>query len=465
MSRREWVFMTIIFFSSAILILANYYTIKMTTAVRAYVNGESRYSKGQKDASRHLILYIIDKKEVHYDYFKEHIRVPVGDRIAREALMSGGSESVAYLGFIQGENHPADVNNMLWLFRNFKNVSYMRDAIETWKNGDRLIARLIVLASEIHSNLVQNSLSEKQQSGYIDRINVLTSDLTKMGQAFSETLGIAARQIETLLFWLNLVVISTIMASATVLIALIIRDLEDSREELKEKNEGLVATNLKLDSFVYASSHDLKSPINNIEGLLGLLGKQNTNVGDAGSRNRVLIEKIQQSANSLKNTIADIENLMKVDRITANDVEDIDVKTLLDQILSENEMSFDLNNVAIEQQLEVPEIRYSKIQLRSILYNLVSNAIKYASPDRSPNVTIRTFHDDGKTVLQVQDNGLGIDLDNYGDKLFQMFKRFHSDRPGSGLGLYAVKQIIDKNNGSIQLESKPDCGATFTIIL
>lgn len=167
------------------------------------------------------------------------------------------------------------------------------------------------------------------QSQYIDRINVLTSDLTEKEQAFSETLGVAARQIETLLFWINLVVITTIAASATILIASIIQDLEDSREELRVKNEGLIASNLKLDSFVYASSHDLKSPINNIEGLLHLMSRQKKNVGEEGNRDRVLIEKMQQSADSLKNTIGDIENLMKVERTSEDDVEDISLKKLL----------------------------------------------------------------------------------------------------------------------------------------
>lgn len=465
MSRKGWVLMAIIFFSSAILIVVNYYTIKTTTAVRAYVNGESLYSKGQKDATRHLILYIAEEKEIHYDLFKEHIRVPVGDRIAREELSAGGEEEVAYHALLQGKNHPEDVDNMIWLFNNFQDVSFMRDAIEIWKDADQLIARLVVLAGELHNQIDQGNLSEAEQTEYIGRINILTNDLTAKEQAFSETLGVAARQIETLLFWINLVVITTIAASATILIASIIQDLENSREELKEKNEGLIATNLKLDSFVYASSHDLKSPINNIEGLLHLMSKRNKNVSETGSRDQVLIEKMQQSADSLKNTIGDIENLMKVERTTEDDVDDIDLQKLLEQILGENEMSFNLNDIQVEQQFEVPEIRYSRMQLRSILYNLVSNAFKYASPNRKPRISIRTFQKDGQTVLQVEDNGVGIDLDKHGEKLFQMFKRFHPDRPGSGLGLYAVKQIAEKNNGSILVESKPDAGAKFTIVL
>lgn len=457
--------MAIIFGSSAILIVVNYYTIKTTTAVRAYVNGESLYSKGQKDATRHLILYITEEEQIHYELFKEHIRVPVGDRIAREELMAGGRESVAYSGFIQGKNHPADVNNMIWLFKNFKDVSFMRDAIEIWKNADELIAKLIVLAGELNNQTTQSSLSDADKNEYINRINILTSDLTEKEQAFSETLGVAARQIETLLFWVNVLVIAIIASSATILIASIVQDLEDSRKELREKNEGLVATNLKLDSFVYASSHDLKSPINNIEGLLHLMSRPNKNTDEASDRDRVLIEKMQQSTDSLKNTIADIENLMKVDRSSGDDIQDIAVKPLLDQILSENEMSFDLKNTSIEHQFDVPEIHYSRMQLKSILYNLVSNAVKYASPDRSPKIKISTFQKDGQTALQVEDNGMGIDLDKHGEKLFQMFKRFHADKPGSGLGLYAVKQIVEKNSGSIDVESKPNEGTTFTVFL
>lgn len=164
MSRKGWVLLAIILLSSAILIVVNYYTIKTTTAVRAYVNGESLYSKGQNVATRHLILYITEEKEIHYDLFKEHIRVPVGDRIAREELSAEGKEDTAYHGFIQGKNHTDDVNNMIWLFKYFKDISFMRDAIEIWTDADQLIAKLIVLAGELHDRLVQSSLCKANTS-------------------------------------------------------------------------------------------------------------------------------------------------------------------------------------------------------------------------------------------------------------------------------------------------------------
>src|SRR6478736_259227 len=143
---RQWKLTLVIIVSmSTLLILINYLTIKTTSSIRAYVNGESRYTKGQKDGSGHLILYIHSGDPVFLTLFKEEFKVPLGDSIARVGLMNGHETEIIRAGFLQGENHVDDIDDMIWLFRNFKNVPFMKRAIEIWKDADVEVGKLIKL--------------------------------------------------------------------------------------------------------------------------------------------------------------------------------------------------------------------------------------------------------------------------------------------------------------------------------
>lgn len=462
MNVRAIALLGVVLCASAILIAVNYLTIKTTTSVRAYVNGESLYSKGQKDASRYLILYLTEQDERYYDLFLEEIQVPLGDSIARVELSSNGNKSLARQGFIQGRNHPDDVDNLIWLFEHFHDVAFMQEAIKLWKEADAMVGELYEMGTTIHHSVQHGTLEGVQQGLFIDQINRISNTLTEKEREFSHVLGVAARKISTLLFWFNLVVILIVLISASAFTFSMIRELELSREELRLNNERLVSTNQKLDSFIYASSHDLKSPINNLEGLLQLFESRGETVTEWQTQ---IIDKMKLSSSALKETISDIERLLEVDRAEGDDLEEILFEELLNQILMENEMSFNLAPDQIKTNFEVPALQYSRIALKSVLYNLVSNAAKYRSPERKVVIKVSTFEKHGRIHLKVEDNGLGIDLNLHGNKLFKMFKRFHPNVQGSGLGLYAVKQIAEKNDGNVFVESEPDKGCTFTVIL
>jgi len=102
--------------------------------------------------------------------------------------------------------------------------------------------------------------------------------------------------------------------------------------------------------------------------------------------------------------------------------------------------------------------------LRSIIYNLLTNAIKYRHPDRPLVVSLRCHARPGATVLDVQDNGLGLTHEQQG-KLFGMFRRLHNHVPGSGMGLYMVKRIVENAGGTIVVQSQPHEGSTFSVSL
>ena len=125
--------------------------------------------------------------------------------------------------------------------------------------------------------------------------------------------------------------------------------------------------------------------------------------------------------------------------------------------------TFDVEKGA-KKRVQAPNVQVPVMHLRSILFNLLSNAVKYRAPDRTPLVQIRTHCPAGRFVLEVQDNGLGLDAHQQG-QLFTMFRQLHTHVEGSGVGLYLIKRMIDLSGGTIAVASQPGVGSTFTVTL
>ncbi|MDB5119276.1 MAG: integral rane sensor signal transduction histidine kinase [Sphingobacteriales bacterium] len=125
----------IILFSSFSIIVLNYFSIKILSSIRAYVNGESQYSKAQKDASSYLTNYINSPDDYYYHLFTKELQVPIGDRIAREAVQYKLGYDKVRKGFLQGRNHKDDIENLNWLFVNFQTLPYLK---MQYQNGQQL---------------------------------------------------------------------------------------------------------------------------------------------------------------------------------------------------------------------------------------------------------------------------------------------------------------------------------------
>jgi signal transduction histidine kinase len=111
------------------------------------------------------------------------------------------------------------------------------------------------------------------------------------------------------------------------------------------------------------------------------------------------------------------------------------------------------------------KIEYPRSYLESIMLNLLSNAIKYRSPERIPEIHFQTKYHNGQAILTVSDNGLGIDLQIYGDQLFNLNKTFHEHPEAKGVGLFITRTQVEAMGGSISAESKVDEGTTFIVVL
>jgi two-component system sensor histidine kinase/response regulator len=237
-------------------------------------------------------------------------------------------------------------------------------------------------------------------------------------------------------------------------------ELYNKNMELEFKNSELTKVNNDLDNFIYTASHDLMSPVINIETLLTVQYQEFDIQDDEFKRMR---DMTLQSATRLKNTIKDLTEISKVQKGgDADDIEMVTFHELLDEIKFDIKNSIEESKAAIIENFNVPDIKFSRRNIRSIIYNLISNAIKYRSPKRLPVITIITSEYNNYIVMSVSDNGLGINEHSM-NKIFEMFKRLHDHVEGTGIGLYIVKRIMENSGGKIEVQSKIDVGTTFNL--
>ncbi|MEJ8757822.1 PAS domain-containing protein [Pontibacter sp. H259] len=238
-----------------------------------------------------------------------------------------------------------------------------------------------------------------------------------------------------------------------------IEDHKKAEEELVEKNLELERINHDLDSFVYTASHDLKLPIVNMAGIFNEL-TLNTEFKDPDAPE--LISMFNKSLEQIYNTINDLAAVVKVQKNKVREYERVDLGEVTEEIKLSIQDTLAASGTEIKTDFtEVPALVFGKANLKSILYNLISNGIKYRRPDLKPEITLTTTRKGDYVELRVQDNGIGIDMNKHQNKLFQMFKRFHNHVSGSGLGLYIVNRLLTNSGGYINIESKLNEGTTF----
>jgi PAS domain S-box-containing protein len=236
-----------------------------------------------------------------------------------------------------------------------------------------------------------------------------------------------------------------------------------NNKELKEVNLRLSSVNADLDNFIYTASHDLKAPVNNIEGLMALLARQLVQNKYMDDSIKGLLNMINASVNRFKATIVDLTEIAKVQKQFDDAYEVVNIAEVMEDILLDLRQSIQDSAYQIAQHLEeCPQITFSKKNFKSILYNLLSNAIKYRDPERKLYIQIYCQREDNYLVLSVRDNGLGMDTRDE-SKIFGMFKRLHTHVEGTGVGLYIIKKMIENAGGKIKVESQVGKGSVFHV--
>jgi signal transduction histidine kinase len=235
--------------------------------------------------------------------------------------------------------------------------------------------------------------------------------------------------------------------------------------ELQTANQQLARTNADLDNFVYAASHDLRQPVNNLRGLFEEIRRSATFADPADAQ---LLHYMDKSLHALSTTIDDLATVVQEHRQpTAQLPEPVALTDLAADVLETLRPQVQDTQAIIELDFsDLGEVPCVRSNLRTILLNLVANALKYRHPDRAPHVGIRSYCAAGQPVLEVQDNGLGLDLDQHGAELFQLFRRFHpTAAEGTGVGLFLVNRLVQSQGGHIEVESEEGQGTTFRVHL
>ncbi len=241
------------------------------------------------------------------------------------------------------------------------------------------------------------------------------------------------------------------------------QELQTSNEELHASNSQLVRTNVDLDNFVYTASHDLKSPISNIEGLLALLPELLPAAVRADEQVAPVLARMQESIERFKRTIAHLTDVSRLQAEFAQPAEPVSLAAIIEDVQEDLHFQFQATGAVLEVAVQNTQPRvFSPKNLRSLVYNLLSNALKYRHPERTPRVRISCQPADDSLVLTVQDNGLGLS-DQQQHRLFQLFQRLHTHVEGSGVGLYAVKKIVENAGGTVAVASQKNVGTTFTL--
>ncbi|QMU30878.1 ATP-binding protein [Adhaeribacter radiodurans] len=251
----------------------------------------------------------------------------------------------------------------------------------------------------------------------------------------------------------------------TLLKDIIAIQLRNQASELESLNKGLTnaagklqAKNTQLEDFAFIMSHNLKSPLNNINGLHQVY-QQEPNPEMA----TMVLDRIKLVSDNMAKTIDDLNVILKTRIDNQLPWEEI---YLPDLILKETQnlaAIIEQTQAEVQIDLQAPFIYLPKIYAESILHNFLSNALKYRSPSRKPYIQVKSWFENARTFLSVTDNGLGMDLDRMGSKLFGLYKTFHRHEHAKGLGLYLTKLQIEALGGEIKVASEPDKGTTFTV--
>ena len=217
--------------------------------------------------------------------------------------------------------------------------------------------------------------------------------------------------------------------------------------------------NIRLQDFAYITSHNIRSLSANLTSLVQLLAE-----AESPEKKALFLQMLKTSTEKLAETIVNLNDIVAVHRDVSKLRESRSLKAEIDRTLEA--LSALIRQQEISVQVQVPAdltVTVVPAYLDSILLNLISNAVKYRSPDRPAEITFRTRREPGFVVLSVQDNGLGLDLLKNRGKLFGMYKTFHDNEDARGVGLFITKNQIEVMQGRIEVESEVGVGSTFTV--
>ncbi len=235
--------------------------------------------------------------------------------------------------------------------------------------------------------------------------------------------------------------------------------LKDSKEALEILTEEMRSRNQQLENYADITSHNLRSPISNIISLTELISQETH-----PEQIRIISQKMQQTADNLNATLFDLHKVLKIKRNTELSKNEIEFERIFNQVRdSLIHLIMDTNAEVMGDFSAAPTIKYHQPYLESIFLNLLTNSIKYRHPNRVPIVLFESRKVGDTLQLTCKDNGLGIDLQKHGHKIFGLHKTFHRGKDSRGVGLFMTRNQVESQGGTVSVKSTVGEGSVFTV--
>lgn len=252
-------------------------------------------------------------------------------------------------------------------------------------------------------------------------------------------------------------------------ISVFMRDITDSRkmqkelrkanDQLSNLNKNLINQNKQLEDFAHITSHNLRAPIANLKALM-----QMHNEAIAQQERDLYLGMVHEVIKKIDETLNDLVEVVQIRKDLNVEKEKLLFSERLQKVRDVLLVDIETTNIQITYNFEAePLIEYPRVYLDSILQNFITNAIRYRSSERTPSVHLQTWKENENIILSVEDNGVGIDMERFGNKLFGFRKTFHKNKDAKGIGLFITKTQVEAMGGSIRAESHPGEGTKFII--
>ena len=242
-----------------------------------------------------------------------------------------------------------------------------------------------------------------------------------------------------------------------------------SMENITERKKNEIALNKSLElvteqnkrllNFSYIVSHNLRSHASNMISILNFLEKENSDHEKAS-----LMVHLKKVSHLLNETLFNLNEVVSIQKNLNTTIEKLNLFEYINQTIAILNKEISAKNAIVENH--VPSninISFNPAYLESVLLNFLTNAIKYSSPVRQPLIQFKTKINENSIDLMISDNGLGIDLKKYHDRIFGMYKTFHGNKDARGIGLFISKNQIDAMGCKVEVISEPNNGSTFKI--
>ena len=495
-----------------------WFAVSTLSSVRSFVAGEGLWSKAEKDAVLYLRMYAYSHDEKDYQTFKKFLDVSKGDKKTRAELQKKHPDlNKARQGFLQGKNHPADVEGMIKLLQRFHNVYYLKKAFTLWADADPMIERLERIGDTLHVQMVTVGPQQAYIQEALGEMTYINQQLTIMEDGFSSTLGEGARWLEGLVRKV-LLMLSLTIGTTSILITISVSNkieegisaineaalefslgrlttraqvfskdeigtlamafnqmadkLESSVRAIREKEQHLQKEQERAEAsekvkrlFLMNMSHELRTPMNAILGFAHLLED-----ATVSKEQKDYIKFQILAAEELLNILNDILDFSKIE--SGNVVLEampFNLHQMIDDLSAEMLPKAAGKDIHFQIYVDhnIPEVLLGDAKrLWQVLYNLLANAFKFTTRGRvGISISVVKDHQHHQELeFSVTDTGVGV-ADDVKEKIFESFEQAESGPErrfgGAGLGLSIVKQLVELQGGKVHVNSQQGRGSEF----